>query len=109
MAVLDTELEAAVSHTGRPGVGNVFRSYKEVQVHGPVRFREDVQRLVADINMAPDVIKQVERFAQANDIKLEWRMMGQRFTELPANFEAPSTHTAGNGDYLQYQSQQCRH
>lgn len=80
----DDDLLAAAEHAGAPGVGNAFHSYKETQIHGSVRFAEDVHRIVA-FGCSADVRHKIERFAMNNGIQLEWRKMGMRFTKKPSN------------------------
>lgn len=79
------ELRAAVAHEGAPGVGRSLSDYKEVQIHGPVRFRHDIAKIVADASACADVREKINRFAQQNGIPLEWRRIGQQFSKTPDN------------------------
>jgi len=49
--------------------------YREVQIHGPVRFGEDIARIVAADEIPRDQRGKVEQFAEKNGIPLEWRRL----------------------------------
>merc|ERR1712176_1453753 len=83
MTLNEKELSAAVTHDGNPGAGRDLRFYKEIQIHGEVRFAKDIERVVADASMDDDSRTKVENFARMKGLKLEWRKMEKCFTHVP--------------------------
>lgn len=62
--------------------------YKEVQIHGPVRWRGDIQILYADQDLSTEDKAKVERFAKENGFPVRFQQMHK--------VERFSTHKGGN-------------
>lgn len=67
--------------------GEQIKAYREVQIHGPIRFSQDIEKLYADDRLDSDTRRKVEEFARKNGFPVVFRSM---FTKLPNGWqEAP--------------------
>jgi len=63
-----------------------IQAYREVQIHGPVRFNEDIEKLYADERLDSDTRATVEAFARKNGFPVVFRDM---FTHKTGGSVAP--------------------
>lgn len=77
----DEELAIVCSRSGEQ-----IEAYREVQIHGPVRFSEDIEKCYADSRLDAGTRTKVEAFARKNGFPVVWRDM---FTHLPGGRAAP--------------------
>jgi len=68
----DDDLLKVYRHRGEQMAIN---KYKEVQIHGPLRFRHDVEMLVADSSLTPADQTKVRAFAQKNGFPVKFQAM----------------------------------
>lgn len=66
----DDDLLKVVRHSGEE-----IPFYKEVQIHGPVRFSHDIERLVADEDLTPTDKQKVGRFAELHRFPVSFQRM----------------------------------
>jgi len=62
------DLERIADHRG-----GQLGGYKEIQIHGPVRFNKDIAMIVASDEIPEVSTLKVAEFARKNDIELVWR------------------------------------
>jgi len=67
----DAELRGIAVHDGTAH----FDDYPEIQIHGPVRFNEDMVCIVGDDSLADDVKRKVDAFGSKHGLRVTWQNM----------------------------------